>query len=390
MSKNVDRRELLKGGLATMAGLATMSIPFSALPALAQEETLVPFTDFPANFNANPGAGRRFLDTRTINNFITPADQFYTFQHNGQPQLDAATHKVKITGMFGKTADITLDQIKAMRPTMEQTVAYECGGNGPRNNVQGMVSNGRWKGVNLAAVLKQCGIAAEAKEVVFYGADSFMETVTHGRGTQAVEKSYFARSLSVDHAMKPEIMLAYELNGAPLTLNQGAPLRLIVPGWYGVAQVKFVNRIHAQDNRFVGKYMSRDYVTLKSRQVGDETEWTEYTVGPIQLKSVVARVTKTGNTARIMGFALTDLTPLKAIEVKIDDGMWQPATLDKQNTATSWKLFSYTWNNPAPGEHTIVSRAIDTKGNIQPEAADPTKKTNWENPEQMPRKVMIS
>jgi DMSO/TMAO reductase YedYZ molybdopterin-dependent catalytic subunit len=366
-----------------------MSIPFSALPLLAQEETLVPFTDFPANFNPNPGAGRRFLDTRTINNFITPADQFYTFQHNGQPQLDAATHKVKITGMFGKTADVTLDQIKAMRPTLEQVVAYECGGNGPRNNVQGMVSNGRWKGVSLAAVLKQSGIAAEAKEVVFYAADSFMETVTHGRGTQAVEKSYFARSLSVDHAMKPEVMLAYELNGAPLTLNQGAPLRLIVPGWYGVAQVKFVNRIHAQENRFVGKYMSRDYVTLKSRQVGDETEWTEYTVGPIQLKSVVARVTKTGNTAKIMGFALTDLTPLKAIEVKIDDGMWQPATLDKQNTATSWKLFSYTWNNPTPGEHTIVSRAIDSKGNIQLEAADPTKKTNWENPEQMPRKVMI-
>jgi DMSO/TMAO reductase YedYZ molybdopterin-dependent catalytic subunit len=389
MSQNINRRELLRGSLASMAGLAAMSIPFSALPLLAQEETLVPFTDFPANFNPNPGAGRRFLDTRTINNFITPADQFYTFQHNGQPQLDAATHKVKITGMFGKTADVTLDQIKAMRPTLEQVVAYECGGNGPRNNVQGMVSNGRWKGVSLAAVLKQSGIAAEAKEVVFYAADSFMETVTHGRGTQAVEKSYFARSLSVDHAMKPEVMLAYELNGAPLTLNQGAPLRLIVPGWYGVAQVKFVNRIHAQENRFVGKYMSRDYVTLKSRQVGDETEWTEYTVGPIQLKSVVARVTKSGNTAKIMGFALTDLTPLKAIEVKIDDGMWQPATLDKQNTATSWKLFSYTWNNPTPGEHTIVSRAIDSKGNIQSEAADPTKKTNWENPEQMPRKVMI-
>jgi DMSO/TMAO reductase YedYZ molybdopterin-dependent catalytic subunit len=217
-----------------------------------------------------------------------------------------------------------------------------------------------------------------------------MEEVTHGRGTQRVEKSYFARSLSVDHAMKPEIMLAYELNGAPLTVNQGAPLRLIVPGWYGVAQVKFVSRIHAQDNRFVGKYMSRDYVTLKSRQVGDETEWTEYTVGPIQLKSVVSRVTRTGNTAKIMGFALTDLTPLKAVEVKIDEGMWQQATLDRQNTKTSWKLFSYTWNNPTPGEHTIVSRAIDANGNIQQEVADPTKKTNWENPEQMPRKVTIS
>jgi DMSO/TMAO reductase YedYZ molybdopterin-dependent catalytic subunit len=390
MSGSLNRRELLKGSLASMAGLAALGIPISAMPALAQDEVLVPFLDFPANFNPNPGVGRRFLDTRKINNFITPSDEFYTFQHNGQPQVDAAAYRLRITGMFGKPAEFTLDQIKAMKPQLEQIVGYECSGNGPRNNAQGMVSNGRWKGVNLAAVLKQCGLSSEAREVVFYGADSFMEDVTHGRGSQHVDKSYFARSLSTDHAIKPEVMLAYELNGEPLTLNSGAPLRLIVPGWYGVAQVKFLSRIHAQENRFVGKYMSRDYVTLRSRENGAETEWLEYTVGPIQLKSVVTRVTKLGNSFKVMGFALTDLTPLKSIEVSIDGGPWQAAKLDPQNTKTSWKLFSYTWNGATPGEHTIVSRATDTKGNIQPEKADPTKKTNWENPEQMPRRVMIS
>jgi DMSO/TMAO reductase YedYZ molybdopterin-dependent catalytic subunit len=382
----MNRRELLKGSLA---GLAALGIPLSALPALAQEETLVPFLDFNANFNPNPGAGRRFLDTRRINNFITPSDEFYTFQHNGQPQIDAATYKLRITGLFDKPAEFTLAQIKAMR-SLEQVVGYECGGNGPGNNVQGMVSNGRWKGVNLATVLKQSGLRNDAKEIVFYGADSFAEDVTHGRGTQRVEKGYFARSLSADHALKPEIMLAYELNGEPLTLNSGAPMRLIVPGWYGVAQVKFLNRIHAQENRFVGKYMSRDYVTLRSVENGNETQWLEYTVGPIQLKSVVARVTKIGSAIKITGFALTDLTPLKVVEVSIDGGPWQAATLDKQNTATSWKLFSYTWNGATPGEHTIVSRATDAKGRVQPEKADPTKKTNWENPQQMPRRVTIS
>jgi DMSO/TMAO reductase YedYZ molybdopterin-dependent catalytic subunit len=382
----MNRRELLKGSLA---GLAALGIPFSALPALAQEETLVPFLDFNPNFNPNPGAGRRFLDTRKINNFITPSDEFYTFQHNGQPQFDAATYKLRITGLFDKPAEFTLAQIKAMRG-LEQIVGYECGGNGPGANVQGMVSNGRWKGVNLATVLKQCGLRDDAKEIVFYGADSFAEDVTHGRGSQRVEKSYYARSLSADHAMKPEIMLAYELNGEPLTLNSGAPMRLIVPGWYGVAQVKFLNRIHAQENRFVGKYMSRDYVTLRSVENGTETQWLEYTVGPIQLKSVVARVTKVGSAIKIMGFALTDLTPLKVVEVSIDGGPWKAATLDKQNTATSWKLFSYTWNGATPGEHTIVSRATDAKGRVQPETADPTKKTNWENPQQMPRRVTIS
>jgi len=385
----MNRRELLK---ASLAGLAALGIPLSAMPALAQDETLVPFLDFPANFNANPGAGRRFLDTRTINNFITPSDQFYTFQHNGQPPLDVANYKLKVSGMFGKASEFTLDQIKALRPTLEQIVAYECSGNSPRNNAQGMVSNAQWKGVNLGVLLKQCSISPDANEVVFYGADSFMEDVQHGgRGAQHIDKSYFGRSLSVDHALKPEVMLAYELNGQPLTVNQGAPLRLIVPGWYGVAQVKFLNHLHAQENRYVGKYMSRDYVTLRAREIpGGEQEWIEYTVGPIQLKSVVTRVTKTGDAVKIMGFALTDLTAVKTIEVKIDDGPWQAATLDSRNTATSWKLFSYTWNGATPGDHTIVSRATDTKGNVQLEKADPTKKTIWENPEQMPRRVTIS
>jgi hypothetical protein len=108
------------------------------------------------------------------------------------------------------------------------------------------------------------------------------------------------------------------------------------------------------------------------------------------LKSVVTRVTKTGNAAKIMGFALTDLTAVKAIEVKIDDGPWQAATLDSRNTATSWKLFSYTWNGATPGDQTVVSRATDTKGNVQLEKADPTKKPIWGNPEQMPRRVTIS
>jgi DMSO/TMAO reductase YedYZ molybdopterin-dependent catalytic subunit len=387
MHKNMTRREVVRGGLASL-GLAAFGIPMSELPALAQDETAVPFLDFPANFNPNPRPASRFLDTRTIDNFITPADQFYTFQHFGQPQIDKAAFKLKMTGMFASPREFSLEQIQAMKP-LEQIVAYECGGNGPRNNAQGMVSNGRWKGVGLAAVLKQCGVNTNAKEIVFYGADSQAEDVTHGRGTQHIEKNYFARSLSLEHAMKAEVMLAYELNGAPLTVNQGAPLRLIVPGWYGVAQVKFLSHIHAQENRFVGRFMSRDYVTIRGRKVGDEVEWTEYTVGPIQLKSVVARVTKTGNAIKIMGFALTDLTPLKRIEISIDGGPWQTATLDKRNTATSWKLFSYIWNGATPGEHTIVSRAIDANGETQREKTDETKKTIWENPEQMPRRVKI-
>ena len=391
MSKNISRRDVMKAGLTTF-GLASLSLPMWALPALAQGETAVPFLDFPANFNANPRPGSRFLDTRTIDNFITPADQYYTYQHFAQPTIDTAAFKLKVAGMFSKPKDFTLAELQALRPALEQIVAYECGGNGPRNNAQGMVSNGRWKGIALATLMKECGIRADAVDVAFYGADFEATDVTHGgRGAAIhIDKAYFARSLSREHAMKPEPMLAWELNGSPLTVNQGAPLRLIVPGWYGVAQVKWVNHIQAQPNRLVSRFMSRDYVTVRDRKVGDEVETVEYTVGPIQLKSVVSRVTKTGNAVKIMGFALTDLTPLKSIEVSIDGGPWQAATLDKQNTATSWKLFSYIWNGATPGEHTVVSRATDINGQVQPAVPDPSKKTLWENPEQMTRRIMIS
>lgn len=391
MSKNLSRREIMKGGLATI-GVASLSLPIWALPALAQGETVVPFLDFPANFNPNPGVGRRFFDTRKIDNFITPADEYYTFQHFAQPMVDPATFRLKVAGMFSKPKDFSLADLQALRPALEQIVAYECGGNGPRNNAQGMVSNGRWKGIGLATLLKECGVSPDAKEVAFYGADFEATDVTHGgRGAAIhIDKAYFARSISVEHAMKAEPMLAWELNGAPLTVNQGAPLRVIVPGWYGVAQVKWVNHIQAQSNRLVSRFMSRDYVTVRERNVGGEVETVEYTVGPIQLKSVVSRVTKTGNAVKIMGFALSDLTPIKTIEVSIDGGPWQAATMDKQNTATSWKLFSFTWNGASPGDHTIVSRATDVNGQVQIPVTDPSKKTIWENPEQMIRRINIS
>jgi DMSO/TMAO reductase YedYZ molybdopterin-dependent catalytic subunit len=390
MSGKLSRREIMKGAF-TAAGLASLNLPLWALPPLAQSETPVTFTDFPPTFNANPRTGSRFLDTRTIDNFITPADQYYTFQHFPQPMVDPATFKLKVAGMFSAAKDFSLADLQALRPGLEQISAYECGGNSPRNNAQGMVSNGRWKGVGLATLLKQCGVSADAKEVAFYGADFEASDVTHGgRGAAIhIDKAYFARSLSIEHAMKPEPMLAWELNGAPLTVNQGAPLRLIVPGWYGVAQVKWVNHIQAQANRLVSRFMSRDYVTVRDRKVGDDVETVEYTVGPIQLKSVVTRATKTGNSVKFMGFALTDLTPLKTVEVSIDGGPWQPATLDKQNTATSWKIFSYTWTGATAGDHTVVSRATDINGVVQPAAADPTKKTIWENNEQHVRKVTI-
>jgi hypothetical protein len=157
-----------------------------------------------------------------------------------------------------------------------------------------------------------------------------------------------------------------------------------------VANVKWLDRIHAQDTRFIGRFMARDYVTLKPEQVGDETIWNESLVARMRVKSMVARLTRNGTRYTAHGFALGGNLPLRMVEVQVDNGPWQRATFDAQNTEFSWKLFSFSWGGVAPGEHTIVSRATDAHGVLQPEQATlAEKKTIWENNGQFVRKFAV-
>jgi DMSO/TMAO reductase YedYZ molybdopterin-dependent catalytic subunit len=216
-----------------------------------------------------------------------------------------------------------------------------------------------------------------------------METITHGRGTQMAEQ-HFGRSMTIDDAMKPELLICWEMNGAPLVPTHGAPVRLIVPGWYGVANVKWLDHIHVQDSRYMGRFMSRDYVTLMPHQIGGQTVWNETSVSRIRPKSMVARLTKTGTRITALGFALHDGTPIKTVEVRMDNGPWQAAKMDPQNTQFSWKFFTAEFNNLPAGEHTIVSRVTDANGVVQPEEqALAEKKTNWENNGQFVRKFSL-
>jgi len=373
-------------GLA--AGLAALGISGLTIPALAQGEQVVPFSDFPADFNPSPRPGVRYLDTRTIESFLTPSDRFFTVQHYGQPEVDPATYKLRVTGLVERPMELSLADLK-QRPRQELAAGFECSGNN-KGRMNGLVGNARWAGTSLAALLRDCRMKSQAREVVFFGADKGSEEVSHGGTTEKVEQR-FARSLAVEDAERPQVLVAYEMNGAPLSLYQGAPVRLIVPGWYGVANIKWLEHIHVQDRRFMGKFMAREYVTLRGHQVTGETIWNETSVSRMQLKSMVARVTRTGDRYKILGFALTDGTPLKAVEVRIDNGSWQPATIDSSSTPHSWKLFTVIWQSPSSGEHTIVSRAIDVNGSVQPTDEElGLKKTRWENNGQVARKLMIS
>ena len=386
MTQRISRRNMLKGG-ATLASIAAMGLLDWPLSAIAQGEEVIPWPDM-ATFNA-AGRGGRSLDTRTVqqSTFITPTDDFYVVQHYPQVTLDPATYKLRITGRINKPVELTLDQLKR-RPRTEIVAGFECGGSS-NANFNRLCGNARWAGTSLSALLREAGPQPHGREVVFFGADKGMETVPRGRGSQMVEQ-HFGRSLTIDDALKPELMICWEMNGAPLTQTHGAPVRLIVPGWYGVANVKWLDHIHIQDARYMGRFMSRDYVTLIPQQIGGETIWNETSVSRIRVKSMVARLTRAGTRITALGFALHDGTPIRTVEVKVDNGPWQAAKMDPQNTQFSWKFFTAEFNNLPAGEHTIVSRVTDGNGVVQPEEQElAEKKTNWENNGQFVRKFSL-
>jgi DMSO/TMAO reductase YedYZ molybdopterin-dependent catalytic subunit len=391
MASEMTRRDTLKYGAAAAALFA---LPDWAVPALAQGEVDVAFTDYPANWvAANPNGNNRFLDLRKIDGLITPNDQFFFIQHYGKPELDAAKHRIKVTGLVKKPLELSLADLQAM-PKAEIVNGYECSGNSGRA-MQGLSSNGRFTGVRLRDVLKRAGVGDAAREVVFFGADRGAEDVVFRQQTFKIQQQ-FARSITLENAEKPEPMLVYALNGQPLTRDSGFPVRMMMPGWYGVANVKWLSEIHLQEGRFLGNYQARWYRTMRTvggtgTETDPETQWVETEVTRLNLKSTIARVTKLGDVHRVRGWVLNDGTPLRSVEVKVDDGPWKPAVLDAANTKHSWKLFTYTWEGATPGEHTLVSRVTDVNGQVQPTAADlARKKTFLEDNSQFPRKVMIA
>ena len=386
MTPHISRRAVLSGGVAA-GTLAALGLPEWMLPALAQGETLVPFTDIPANFSTTAGADVRVLDIRRIDGPFTPRDEFFAIQHYGQPEVDAASYRLSLAGLVDRPVTLTLAELRRLGTT-ELVAGFECSGNGP-GRLNGLASNGRWTGVPLRTLLSRAGVKADADEVVFFGADRGEEDVDF-RGKPFKVTQQFGRSLSVAEATKPEPFVAHALNGEPLSRQQGFPARLIVPGWYGVANVKWLTEIHVQRGRYVGKWQARWYRTLRGETINGEVKWTETEISRQQLKSVIARVTRAQNHLQVTGFVLNDGAPLRSVEVRIDDGPWRPAAIDAGSARYSWKLFSYRWDNATPGEHTLVSRVTDASGRAQPEAKElETKLTFLENNAQWARRVKV-
>jgi DMSO/TMAO reductase YedYZ molybdopterin-dependent catalytic subunit len=379
---------MVKGALgATWFALAHSPV-WSRAFAQQDEEILIPFSD---NIPPPSREGFRFFDFQQLNSWITPTDQVFAVQHYDRPTLDADRWRLEIDGLVERPATFTIQDIRS-RPRHEEVVTIECSGNSGLSGLHGAISAARWGGTPLAPILRECGVKPEGIEVIFWGADSGKETIREKEYTQ-----HFARSISLEDAMQPQHMLVYEMNGEPLPVGNGYPLRLLLPGWYGIAQVKWLTRIEIRDRRFMGRFMGRDYVTIRGEQRGDQVVWMETSVGKANLKSLVARVTRiqTGGKVRhrVYGAAWGDGTPIEKVEIRIDNGVWRPVILDRSQQAPyAWTLWSYDWNGAAPGEHSVVCRATDATGYMQPAMDDPAiamKHTYWESNGQLTRKITI-
>ncbi len=381
MKSQLTRRDLLKGGVA-FAALAFAQNPLSAfgIPAPEEGAVLIPFLD-----QQPPGKMLRWEQLKT---WITDNKDVYQVQHYGVPKVDVANWKLELGGLMRHPRTLTLADLKARR-RKTLTATIECSGNGSSPGFMGAVGNVHWTGTPLAPLLKECGPLKRGIEVAFFGADQRKEEIR--KNDYEVN---FSRGLHITDAMRDDILLCYEMNGEPLNEAHGAPVRLVVPGWYGVAWVKWLARVEVLDRRVASKYMAREYVTLRGEECEGQTRWRETSIGPMLVKSIAARAMRLkSGTVRVTGAAWGDGTPMKAVEVKIDDGPWQSAQLDRKNAGKfSWQFWHFDWQKPAPGEHTLVSRATDTEGRVQPAGDDPRiklKKTYWEANQQWPRKIRI-
>jgi len=411
-NQNTTRRSLLKGAGAALTNLSVLRV--TGARAFGQTSgQVIPWLDQPPP-NPVPNAVGNLLKWEELDSWLTPARNFFWVQHYGQPSLDAATWRLDISGLVARPRSLKLDELKARR-RHEVDFTLECSGNTgfPFNTGAALLGNARWAGARLAPLLEDANVLDEGTEVVFWGADRGTVTIRDNAGILSSGRTgraepdaggavdltiteQFARSMSISEALHRDNILCYEMNGEPLPPEHGFPVRLIAPGWYGVANVKWLTGIEVLNQRFAGHFMARDYVSVREQQRGDQTVWTFTTVSHTRLKSAPAKVVRVNNAYRVMGVAWG--APIASVEVQVDNGPWMPASLDSSVGSEvrprryAWKFWTFDWPSPSPGEHTVRSRAIDLEGNVQPAPDDTflsSKRTYWEGNGQITRRVLL-
>ncbi len=382
----ISRRTMLQGS-AVLAGLVALGFPLEALEvAAADGEVVVPWLDQPPPFPGPPEVVATQLVWEEVDAQLTWNEKFFTVQHYGQwLTIREPGWRLAVGGLVQQPLALTLAELRA-RPRQEVTFTLECSGNHGFPFFTGGIGTAHWAGTPLAPLLRAAGPLPTGTEVVFWGADAGPGPV----GDQTVVEQ-FARSMSLADALDPNILVCYDMNGAPLHPAHGFPVRLLAPGWYGVANVKWLTRIEVLNTRYEGRFMAREYVTQRTVEQDGHTSTRFTSVGRALLKSAPARVVR-GAQYRVEGVAWG--APIGRVEVRIDNGPWLPASMVDQDPGSgfAWRRWRLDWGQPSRGEHTVTARAFDTSGRVQPAPEDPpiaTKLTYWESNGQVTRRVRI-
>jgi DMSO/TMAO reductase YedYZ molybdopterin-dependent catalytic subunit len=307
-----------------------------------------------------------------LNRFVTPNALFYVRNHFKQPELDPRDWLLKIEGAVEHTLELTYDELLKMA-SRTQPVTLECAGNGrvlltPKEaGAQwelGAVSNAEWSGVPLAAVLDRAGVRPGAVEVLLEGADKG-ESRDEPKSPGEIQ---YARSVPLEKARR-DVLLAHRMNGEPLPAAHGFPLRALVPGWYGMASVKWLTRIVVLDRPFHGFFQSLQY-TYWERVNGAPTLTP---ITQLQVKAEISRpgayeVVAAGKSYRVHGAAWTGDGTVTKVELSVDGGKsWQTTRLIDDAVPYAWRRWEYEWRTPArAGKQRLMARATDSQGRTQP------------------------
>ncbi len=313
----------------------------------------------------------------TLDDFITPNDRFYIRSHFPVPQIDRSTWRLRIEGAVESPLELSYDDLCGL-PSTTIPATLECAGNGrvflvPKvKGTQwelGAVGNAQWTGVSLGEVLRRAGVKAGALEVILEGADCG----TISEAPKPAGKIHYARSVPLSKALEG-VLLALEMNGEPLAPSHGFPLRAIVPGWFGMAAVKWLQRIVVTEQSYNGYYQTVDYAFWQRDDVGVGL----VPITEMQVKASIARpgineVIPAGTEFKVRGAAWTSDARITKVEMSVDGGAtWGEASLGEETAPNCWQLWEWNWKTPAtPGRCILLARATDSRGRTQPMERDP-------------------
>ncbi|MBA3651634.1 MAG: sulfite oxidase [Chthoniobacterales bacterium] len=311
-----------------------------------------------------------------LDGFITPNEQFYIRSHFPVPEIDLATWRLKIEGAVNSPLELSLEDLRAM-PQTTVPATLECAGNGrvflvPKvKGTQwelGAVGNAEWTGVSLGAVLEKAGLQERALEVVLEGAD----IGAISEAPKPAGKTHYSRSVPLGKALDG-VHLALAMNGEPLSPSHGFPLRAIVPGWFGMAAVKWLQRIVVIEMPYNGYYQTVDYAFWQRDDSGPRL----VPVTEMQVKASIARpgineVVEAGTIYQVKGAAWTSEAEIVQVEISTDGGQsWSEASLGKEKARNCWQFWEWNWPTPSkPGRCILLARATDSCGRTQPMERD--------------------